>query len=74
MKNFIERPDMETIYRYWGSLEAYQEEQRRTALINMESASEETGRNWNWDFSRRTRRQNRQDLGKSSRSFKLFSR
>jgi hypothetical protein len=31
-------PDEETLKRYWGSAEAYLEEQRRTAAYNLEVA------------------------------------
>ena len=59
MKNYNEMPDMATINRYWGSLEAYKEEQRRTALLSLEEANQTTANKWSWDFgSRRNRRQN----------------
>lgn len=51
MKKY-ELPDMETIERYWGSMEAYQEEQRRNALLGLENTSTDQKSNWNWDFSR----------------------
>jgi hypothetical protein len=40
MKNtyYTVMPDEETLKRYWGSAEAYLEEQRRTAAYNLEVA------------------------------------
>jgi hypothetical protein len=71
-------PDQETIERYYGTLEAYLEEQRRTALVDLEESSTKPLSNWNWDYARRFRRNPR--LGKapnsqnSTRSFHLFGR
>ncbi len=72
MKN-NQMPDMETIKRYWGSLEAYNEEQRRTALVSLE---EEQPNSWKWDF--KGRKPNTNDLSNKtqngSNSFRLFGR
>ncbi len=54
MKNTNNIPDMQTISRYWGSLEAYKEEQRRTALLNLEENNIENKSQWNWDFRKST--------------------
>lgn len=70
-------PDMETINRYWGSMEAYREEQRRTALLGLEEQDATVVSNWNWDVSRRLRRPRTQDQGNKRpgvRSFHLFGR
>ncbi len=67
-------PDMETIKRYWGSMEAYLEEQRRTALVSMEEM-EEPNQGWNWDFRGLNRVARNFDPAKSQNtkgSFHLF--
>lgn len=33
----VKEPDLEEITRFWGSVEAYKEEQRRTNLAEMDS-------------------------------------
>lgn len=35
--NILELPDAETLKKYWGTAEAYLEEQRRTASYNLEA-------------------------------------
>ena len=71
-------PDQETIERYYGSMEAYLEEQRRTALIDLEDSAAKPASNWNWDYARRFRRNplfgNVSDNRTNSRTFYLFGR
>lgn len=44
MSNYImQLPDEETLKKYWGSAEAYIEEQRRTATYDLESQLQLTG-------------------------------
>jgi hypothetical protein len=45
-------PDTATIERYWGSMEAYLEEQRRTALVKMEGGDKPSRAIWRWDLRR----------------------
>ncbi|HEX2914603.1 MAG TPA: hypothetical protein VH186_27625 [Chloroflexia bacterium] len=74
MKKYeAEMPDLETIERYWGSLEAYQEEQRRTAIVNLEAkAEDEIKTNWSWDFIGRRSRSQVRRFGRHGDSYKLF--
>lgn len=80
MANYNDQtPDSETIERYYGSLEAYLEEQRRTALIDLEETEKKPAvSNWNWDYARRFRANRMFGTAASSRnrlrSFHLFGR
>ena len=79
MTNYNDQmPDKETIDRYYGNIEAYQEEQRRVALVNLEENTNQSGSNWNWDYARRFRANRMFGTAASSRnrlrSFHLFGR
>lgn len=75
MRKDNEKLDLETINRYWGSLEAYQEEQRRSALVDLEHIATDTDEKagWNWDFTGRSRRKNAEKRPANG-SFRLFGR
>lgn len=69
-------PDQATIERYYGTMEAYLEEQRRTALVDLEENTAKPVSSWNWDYARRFRVNPRfgkvSNSQKSTRSFHLF--
>ena len=75
-RNKNKTPDLETIERYWGSLEAYNKEQRDMALIDLEHDTYQgnyDGPVLHWDFSGRKGKKSDQ-AQKSGRSFRLFDR
>ncbi len=77
--NKISTPDMETIERYWGSLEAYNKEQHDMGLIDLENGSYQdsyTGPTLRWDFSSRRGKKRDQLSGaeQKGRSSRFFDR
>jgi hypothetical protein len=49
-------PDKAEIERYYGSMEEYQEEQRRVALVDLEESAAQPVASWNWNYDRPFRR------------------